>query len=157
LEGTEFVPVEEPLDVTFWVDWITAQQCTICLRWLVQEMNLRAGGKLAVDPELLTGNVLGKPGKLALRPDEFRVKAQHSEINWLGYQNDGARVLSILSHGGRARVTVECQEFRSVASKALITSDGKQWHEETMSAGASLAVDIPAGGCVLLVWPLKRS
>ncbi len=155
LEGGEFVPIEEPLDVTFWVDWITAQQCTICLRWLVQEVNLKSGGKIAVDPEFLTGSVLGRPGKLAFRPDSIRVKAQHSQINWLGYQNDGARVLAILNHDAVTRVTVDCPDFRFVAPKALTTSDGKQWREETMAAGASLEIALPAEGCVLLVWPLK--
>jgi len=153
LEGTEFVPVEEPLDLTFWVDWITSQQCTICLRWLVQEVNLRSGGKIAVDPEFLSGSILGRPGKLAFRPDEYRLKAHHMQINWLGYQSDGARVLAILNHAAATQVTVDCPQVRSVAPKALTTSDGKQWREGAKAAGGSLEIALPAEGCVLLIWP----
>jgi len=50
IEGSEFVPLVEPFDVTFWVDWISAQQCTACLRCLIQEVNLRSGGRIQVDP-----------------------------------------------------------------------------------------------------------
>jgi len=156
LEGTEFVPIEEPLDVTFWVDWITAQQCTLCLRWLVQEVNLRAGGKIAVDPELLTGSVLGKPGRLALRPDDVRVTAQHAQINWLGYRNDGARVLAILNHDASTRVRLDCRAAsHPLAPQVLTSSDGKRWHEGAGSVGSAQELDLPAGACVLVVWPTK--
>jgi hypothetical protein len=155
LEGTEFVPIEEPLDVTFWVDWISSQQCTICLRWLVNELNHRSGSKIAVDPEILTGSILGEPGRVALRPEEVRVKAQHEQLNWLGYQTERTRVLAILNHDVATRVSVDFPELRSVPPTVLTSPDGNEWRETTKEAGASLELDLPQRGCVLLVWSVK--
>ena len=153
LEGQRFVPLEEPFDVTFWVDWITAQQCTICIRWLVQEVNLRSAGKIAIDPETLTGHVLGSPGKLAFRPDEVAVKAQHGQVNWMGYRTDGTRVLAILNHDAATTARVDFPALLSVPSKVLSSSDGKQWREEAKGAGNPLEIVLPTRGTVLVVWP----
>jgi hypothetical protein len=151
----EFVPMEEPFEVSFWVDWISAQQCTICLRWLIQEVNLRSAGKIVVDPETLKGTVLGSPGKLAFRPDEVTIKAQHGQINWLGYQCGGTRVLAILNHDTSTTARVDFPALRSVASKVLSTSDGKLWSQEAKGAGKPLEIVLPARGTVLVVWPAK--
>jgi hypothetical protein len=155
LEGTEFVPLEEPFDVTFWVDWITAQQCTICLRWLVQEVNLRSEGKIAIDPETLRGAVLGSPGKVVLRPDEVRIEAQHGQVNWLGYQTGRIRVLAILNHDAATSARVDFPAPFSVASRVLSSSDGKQWREEAERAGNPLEVVLPTRGTVLVIWPAE--
>ena len=157
LEGTEFVHLEEPFDVTFWVDWITAQQCTMCLRWLVEEVNLRSAGKIAVDPEMLTGAILGSPGKLAFRPDEVTVKAQHGQINWLGYRTKGTRVLAILNHDAATTARVDFPALASLAPKVLSSADGKQWQEEAKGAGNPLEIVLPARGTALVIWPEKSA
>jgi hypothetical protein len=157
LEGMEFVPLEEPLDVTLWVDWNSAQQCSICLRWLLQEVNLRCPGKIVVDLTTLTGNILGSPGKLALRPDEVTINAQHGQINWLGYRTDGSRVLAILNHDAATTARVDFPELRSIAPKVLSSSDGKHWDEEAKGVGNPLEIALPARGTVMVVWPVKSA
>ena len=157
VEGMEFVPLEEPLGATFWADWDSSHKCTICLRWLIQEVNLRSAGKIAVDPETLAGAILGSPGKLALRPDELTIKAQHEQINWLGYRTEGTRVLAILNHDAATTARVDFPSLLSVPSKVLTTSDGKQWREEAKGPENPLKIVLPARGTVLLVWPEKSA
>jgi hypothetical protein len=124
---------------------------------LVQEVNLRSAGKIAIDPETLTGHVLGSPGKLAFRPDEVAVKAQHGQVNWMGYRTDGTRVLAILNHDAATTARVDFPALRSVAPKVLSRSDGKQWREEAKGAGNPLEVVLPERGTVLVVWPAKSA
>jgi hypothetical protein len=103
----------------------------------------------------LTGTILGSPGKLALRPDEVTIKAQHVEINWLGYRTDGFRVLAILNYDAATTASVDFPELRSIAPKVLTSSDGKQWDEEAKGTGNPLEIALPARGSVLVVWPVK--
>ena len=49
-EAGTYVPVEQPFTVTYWVDWITAQQASIGLRWLIYELNRRSGGVITIRP-----------------------------------------------------------------------------------------------------------
>ena len=154
LEGTEFVPLEEPFDVTFWVDWISAQQCTICLRWLVQEVNLRSAGKISVDPETLAGTILGKPGKVTLKPDEFRLMARHEQLNWMGYRTDDARVFAILNHDAATPVTLVPPPLGSAGPTVYISAGRGGWQEKKMDAVPDVEIALPESGCELVVWPL---
>ncbi len=155
LEGTEFVPLEEPFDVTLWVDWISAQQCTICLRWLIQEINMRSAGKVAVNADTLAGAILEKSGKVALWPDEIKVTPQSGQINWLGYQTEDSRVLAILNHDAATSAAITLPALRSPAPRLLISTRQGEWREETASAVSELEIPLPAGSCVLVVWPLR--
>jgi hypothetical protein len=146
-------PLAESLTVS--ADWISAQQCTICLRWLVQEVNLRSAGKIDVDPVTLTGTILGSPGKLAFRPDEVTVKAQHGQVNWLGFRTDKSCVLAILNHDAATPAQVEFRSLPSAPPTMLSTSDGKHWREETERPESRREIGLPTRGTVLIVWQAK--
>ena len=120
-------------------------------------MNLRSAGKIAIDAETLTGTILGRAGKLAFRPDEVTVKAEHGQVNWLGYRTDENRVLAILNHDAATTARVDFPALLSVASKVLSSSDGKQWREEAKGGGNPLEIVLPTRGTVLVVWPAKSA
>ncbi len=157
LEGTEFVPLEEPFDVTFWVDWISAQQCTICLRWLILEINSRSGGKVAVSADTLAGTILDKRGKVALWPDEIKVTPRSDQVNWLGYQTEESRILAILNHDEATSATVSFPALGSTARTLLISAKQGEWRQEATSGASELKIPLPANGCVLMVWPLRSA
>ncbi len=151
-EAVQFVPIEEPFSVAFWMDWITAQQATISLRWLIQEVNLRSGGKVNVDPDTLAGTVLGKPGRLRLRPGELSVKGNHQEINWLGYETENSRVLGLINDKGATTVKVDFPAAPFPAASLLISQVDGRWQEETRKEGGPIRIDLPAAGCAFMIW-----
>jgi hypothetical protein len=152
LEATEFVPIEEPLTTQYWADWITAQQCTLCLRWLVNEVNQKSGGRIAVDAETLMGTVLGGPGRVKFRPNEFTMNAQHRELNWLGYQTENSRVLALINHSGSTTVRLSFVESVSSPMSVVTGSVGGHWMREDRRGVSQLEVRLPDRGCALVVW-----
>jgi hypothetical protein len=150
LEGTEFVPLVEPFDVTFWVDWISVQQCTVCLRWLIQEVNLRSEGRVQVDPDTLGGTILAKPGRVAFRPDEIKLTAGHGQINWVGYQTGDTRVLAVLNHDEGTQAKVEVLPVPLGAANVLVGTECGNWRQESRTSASHLGIyTSPAG---LLHW-----
>lgn len=143
--------------MTFWVDWISAQQYTICLRWLIQEVNLRSEGKIAVDLGTLTGTVLGKRGQVALKPDEVRLTAQHGQINWMGYRTEDARVLAVLNHDAATLASINFSSALSTKPNVLIGSGHGSWHQENKSSASSLEIALPPQGCALVVLPFHSA
>jgi hypothetical protein len=155
MEAPEFVSLEGPLTVTYWVDWITAQQTAICLRWLVNEVNHRSGGKVSVDADTLTGTVLGAVGKVSLRPDDVSVEASHNEINWLGYRAADSHVLAVINHDVKTTVKTKFPALDSFRATVLTSADGQSWLEKSNVMGSPIEVELPARGCALIAWDLK--
>jgi hypothetical protein len=151
LEATEFVPLEEPFTITYWVDWISAQQSYIGLRWLLNEVNRRTGGKVQVDVVSLSGTVLGEPGDLHLRPDEIEIHASQDQINWLGYRSAKADTFVILNDHGPANAEVRFRRPGKGGAKILTTTDGKAWSSHNSRSPNSLSLNIGKNACVVIV------
>jgi hypothetical protein len=141
--------------VTYWVDWITAQQTAICLRWLVNEVNQRSGGKVSVDADTLTGTVLGAAGKVSLRPDEVSVQASHNQINWLGYRTGDSHVLAVINHDAKTTAKAKFPALDSFRATVLTSADGQSWLKKGNVMGSPIEVELPARGCTLIAWDLK--
>src|SRR6185437_10160031 len=107
--------------------WISAQQSMIGLRWLLNEVSLRTGGRIQVDPASMSGSVLGEPGEIYLHPEEMAIHATHAQINWLGYRSAQAETLVILNDGDRTTVEVRFPIAAKGSAKILHTNDGKEW------------------------------
>jgi len=157
LEGTQFVPLEGPLTIQYWVDWITAQQASICYKWLVSEMNRRCRGKIAVDPETLKGTVLGEPGAVFLRLyDSTIVGRLHNQINWLGYKLPQGYVLAIMNHDEATDVYVSVNlaalGLTGMVGQSLTTADGSVWQTDVLPDPAHVTLSIPAGGTAIIAW-----
>lgn len=151
-EAGTYVPVEEPFTVTYWVDWITAQQASICLRWLINELNRRSGGAIAIDPVTLAGTVQGKPGKISLRPGEVKLERGHEQMNWLVYRAENVPVLGVINTKESSTVKVALALPGVIATTVSTTMDGKSWSEKELTGGDQIDVEVPAGACVLVRW-----
>ena len=151
LEATEFVPLEEPFTITYWVDWISAQQGSICFRWLLNEVTRRTGGKIQVDAASLSGTVLDEPGQVYFRPEEINIRATHDQVNWLGYRSAKSDTLVILNDHDPVTVEVEFRTSAKGNAKVLSTNDGKEWNSNASHIGSKLSVGIPQNGCAVIV------
>jgi hypothetical protein len=151
LEATEFVPLEEPFTITYWVDWISAQQSYVCLRWLLNEVGLRTGGKIQMNPASLTGKVFGDPGGVYLRPEEMNIRGTHNQINWLGFRSAKADTLVVLNDGGPVVVEVRFQTPAKGNAKILRTSDGGEWSSQTSPNANKVSAEVNKNGCAVIV------
>ncbi len=152
LEATKFVPLDGPLTPTYWVDWISSQQFTLCLRWLINEVNIRTGGKVEVDQHTLRGVIMGKPGRVSLRPEDVSVEAKHQQVNWLGYATEDSKVLAIVNHDAAVEAKLHFPPPRAESYQVLVRTENGNWKEENRMQGNPLAIHLPARGCALIEW-----
>jgi hypothetical protein len=151
LEATEFIPLEEPFTITYWVDWISAQQSYVCVKWLLNEISRRTGGKVHVDSASLAGTVLDDPGELYLRPEELDIRGSHGEINWLGFRSAKADTLVILNDYEPVVVEVGFRRLAEGSVKILSSSDGKEWISRTSHMSNRLSIEILKNACAVVI------
>ncbi len=152
LEATEFVPLEEPFLVTIWVDWVSSQQATICLTWLIHEANLRCGGKIQVDPTTLRGNILGEPGRVVLQPHQPGIRGGHQQIDWLGYRTARLSAVVLMNFAEATEVQVSVPSLRASKVTVLSTPDGKHWQESISNATSAFTASLPDHGTAIIRW-----
>jgi len=157
LEGITFVPLEGPLTIQYWVDWITAQQASLGFRWLVSEVNRRCPGKIALDAETFRGTVMGEEATLSVRESDCSVASRaHSQINWLGYRFNQGYALAVMNHSTATDVDVYPNlaglGIPNAYCESLVTSNGAEWTTYSAADPSAVRVSIPAGGTAILVW-----
>lgn len=157
VEGTWFCYLEGLLTRQFWVDWDTGQKASICHEWLVREVNRRCPGLIDVDPETLSGNVLGATGSVYMKPGAHTIApGSHHQVNWMGYRIDSGYALAITNHGDAtevsASVSLSALGLSQVSTHIIVASDGAGWQIIRPGASTAVNVAIPAGGTAVVAW-----
>ena len=154
LEAAAYLPLHKTeLTKSYWVDWNNAQDSSRSIWWLIEEINHRSGGAIAVDCDRLSGSVFGKPGKAWLPSDSPKVHAgEGSQLNWMGYRTAEANVLVIMndhkSEGFTATVELPADQVQLESLR-----DGKaKSAPRPAQSGGGFEVKVAADSLLVVRW-----
>ena len=140
-----------------WAEWETSQFAWLALDWLVREANLRAPEYVKIDPTTLRGTVLGLPGRVKMPEEKCDVAGiEHTDINWVGYQNDDQYALLVMNHKEALSVLVRPHEAHldvwKRAPRVLVGSGGRFQEQPMKRQGVQYRVSIPQDGTAIVIW-----
>lgn len=159
VDSTAIAPLVGPGFESWWSDWCIAQTGTLTLRWLVREFNTRSLGEVAIDEDVLSGEVFGQSATPWCPPSGFRpVLPAHGQVNWLGFRGDGSLVVGFANYGeaGSIACPLDSRDVTGAAfwPKAIRRFGGGKPQVEDWSG--EFPVDIGHGETIFLEWGLRR-
>jgi hypothetical protein len=132
-----------------WSGWLTGQEVTFGIPWLIGEVNRRSGDRIAIDPETLEGkDDLG--ASVAVKVFDGRVTSKSGQVNWLGFKSSSGKYqLALINHAEATEVTAE-SELGTPVSATVFDAEGRRKAFKT--PGADGRLKIAAKSMVVLAW-----
>jgi len=158
VDSTQMAPIVGPCFESWWSDWCIAQVGTLTLRWLVREANVRSGGDIAIDEELLSGKAIHQNVKLWTPPGGLHpILPPDGQVNWLGFRGEDSILIAFMNNGNKGEISCPL-DSRDVQGASLCPKNLTRYKNKKSKArewDGLFPVRIEAEEMIVLEWRIR--